>query len=250
MLIHSDRTTAADKAAWDRLVRYDELLADRLPLEEMADRARATIRQFSESGPCYVSTSWGKDSTVLAHLLATSGLRLPLVWVRVDGLENPDTFPTRDAFLSSYDVDYHEISIPADGVRRWWHPEGWEATSEHGPDHGFTIAAKRFGKRHVSGIRGEESRIRGMVMSRWGEIGPAACRPIGRWTAVDVFAYLHRHDLPVHPAYAHSMGGALDRRWLRVSTIGGVRGADKRRAEWERAYYADVIESHLKGETS
>lgn len=83
--------------------------------------------------------------------------------------------------------------------------------------------------------------MRNMVMGRWGEAGPAACRPIGRWTAIDVYAYLHRHDLPIHPAYAMSFGGQLDRRWLRVSPIGGLSQAHKRRADWEEAYYPEIV---------
>ena len=42
-------------------------------------------------------------------------------------------------------------------------------------------------------------------------------------------------------------GGRLDRRWIRVSTIGGIRGADKERADWETTYYPDIV---LKGKTN
>lgn len=61
---------------------------------------------------------------------------------------------------------------------------------------------------------------------------------------MDVFAYLHKHDLPVHPAYAMTMGGFYDRRWLRVSSLGGLRGADRGRAEWEQQYYGDIVGVH------
>ena len=55
------------------------------------------------------------------------------------------------------------------------------------------------------------------------------------------FAYLYRHDLPIHPAYAMSFGGALDRRWIRVSAVGGERGAEKARADWEEYYYPEIV---------
>lgn len=58
---------------------------------------------------------------------------------------------------------------------------------------------------------------------------------------MDVFAYLAARDLPVHPAYAMSHGGRLDRRWLRVGSIGGTRALGRGRMEWESAYYGDVI---------
>lgn len=242
VLIDSPRLTSRDRAHWTTLTRYDAALATSPRLVDLADRAREVIRDFAESGPCYVSTSWGKDSTVLAHLAATCGMRLPLVWVRITPWENPDCDLVRDAFLAVHGegVDYDEIEIDASGVARWWH-EDIEGRPKHGPDEGFRVAGARYGDRHVSGVRGEESRVRRIAMGRWGEAGPHAARPIGRWTAVEVFAYLHRHDLPVHPAYAMSHGGRLDRRWLRVSSIGGIRGADKRRADWERAYYPDIV---------
>lgn len=80
-----------------------------------------------------------------------------------------------------------------------------------------------------------------MVQQRWGDASTNAARPIGRWKATEVFAYLHKHNLPVHPAYAMSNGGAHDRRWLRVHALGGVTGADRGRSDWEEAYFGDVI---------
>lgn len=240
MLIDSPRLTAADRAAWERLARYDQKLAATLPLDAMADRARQVIRDFAAAGPCYASTSWGKDSTVIAHLVATCGVRIPLVWVRVQRWENPDCAAVRDAFLARFPhVDYHEYEVEA-GAPRWWEtsdapPPGRTARG------GFTLAERDHGRRHISGVRAEESRVRRIAQARWGDAGPAAARPIGRWTAVDVFAYLTRHDLPIHPAYAMSHGGRLDRRWLRVASIGGIRGADRGRAEWEAHYYPDIV---------
>lgn len=243
MLIESPRHTPADLAAWRELERYDRVLAKSRALQRKTERARATISDFAAVGACYVSTSWGKDSTVIAHLAATSGIVLPLVYVRVDPWDNPDCLLVRDEFLARWGshVAYEEIVIDGSNSLRWWH-ENSAGKTKHAPDPGFKLAEKAYGGRHISGVRGEESRIRDMVMGRWGEAGPHACRPIGRWSAVDVFAYLSRHDLPIHPAYAMSIGGALDRRWLRVSTIGGVRGADKQRANWEALYYSDVMQ--------
>lgn len=235
-----------DREAWARLERYDAALAGSLPLGRMADQARTVIEEFAKS-PCYASTSWGKDSTVLAHLVATSQADIPLVWVRVQDLENPDCLLVRDAFLDQYpQVHYEEIEVEATAAR-WWEDGAQDApNSQRTSRGGFAIAEARHGARHISGIRAEESRVRGMAMARWGEAGPRAARPIGRWTATDVFAYLHRHDLPVHPAYSYSHAGRLDRRWLRVSSLGGVRGSDRGRSEWEQSYYPEVIR-HARG---
>lgn len=239
MLIESPRHTPGDLAAWRELERYDEVFAARFPARKI-DHARGVIREFAEAGPCYASTSWGKDSTVVAHLVATSGIKLPLVYVRMRVWENPDCLTVRDRFLDVYGefVDYHEYEV--DGGSRWWDSSFQQRTGSHIGSQ-FAEANRAHGSRHITGVRGEESRLRDMAMAIWGEAGPGACRPIGRWTAVDVFAYLYRYNLPVHPAYAMSYGGAKDRRWIRVSPIGGISNAHKDRADWEEHYYPDIV---------
>lgn len=42
------------------------------------------------------------------------------------------------------------------------------------------------------------------------------------------------------PAYAQSFGGHRDRQWLRVSSIGGMRGIEHGRIEWEETYYPEI----------
>ena len=75
----------------------------------------------------------------------------------------------------------------------------------------------------------------------WGESSPNTCAPIGWWTARDVFAYLHLHGLPVHPAYAMTRGGLWPRDRIRVASLGGQRGRGAGREEWERLYYGDEL---------
>ena len=100
---------------------------------------------------------------------------------------------------------------------------------------GQDILNEALGGRHryASGVRAEESTIRAMSMAQHGLATARVCRPIGRWAAVDVFAYLCREGLPVHPVYAMSYGGRLDRRALRVHTLASVVGD----AVWEDRYY-------------
>lgn len=242
-LIDSPRLTQQDRAAWSALERYDRQLADSPTWPAREHHAHQIIRDFAAAGECYASTSWGKDSTCLAHLVATSGIRLPLVYVRMKTWENPDCLTVRDVFLAKYGdlVDYHEYSVT--GGTRWWHAASAEQLTQNGSHVGsqFAEAEQRHGRRHITGVRGEESRIRRMAMGKWGESGLSACRPVGNWTAIDIYAYLHRHNLPIHPAYAMSFGGKLDRRWLRVSPIGGISSAHKQRAEWEQRYYPELV---------
>lgn len=240
MLISSDRHTPQDLQAWESLERYDHRLYP--AAEAKAEHAIEVIRRFADTGDCYLSTSWGKDSTVLVDLAGRAGVNIPIVSLVIDGYELPGTTQVRDAMLSRHPhLDYHELVLPPQ-PNRWWDTTTVKRT-KHDADIGWRLIEKRFGPRHITGIRAEESRIRTLVQHRFGDATERTARPIGTWAATDIFAYLAGHNLPVHPAYAMSHGGTLDRRWLRVHALGGVTGADKGRADWEESYFGDVIRS-------
>ncbi|MDK8794221.1 phosphoadenosine phosphosulfate reductase family protein [Corynebacterium sp. MSK041] len=240
MLIPSERHTPQDTAAWERLERYDHLLHP--AAEEKAGHAIKVIREFADAGDCYLSTSWGKDSTVLVDLAARADRKIPIVSLVIDGYELPGTSEVRDMMLTRYThLDYHELTLPPQ-PNRWWDTTTIKRT-KYDADIGWRLIEKRFGPRRITGIRAEESRIRSLVQHRFGDATTNTARPIGTWTATDIFAYLAGHQLPIHPAYAMSHGGTLDRRWLRVHALGGVTGADKGRADWEQHYFGDVITS-------
>lgn len=238
-LIPSPRHRPEDLKAWHQQSRYDLALWPQT--SRKVSRALTTIRSFAEQPGGYISCSWGKDSTVVAHLAVTARITMPLVWVRVDQWENPDCVLVRDAFLDRFgdQVDYHEIHVESAAPRRWEAPtQGAARTSSSG----FDEAARRFGRRHISGVRGAESATRGLAMATHGETSAHSCRPIGRWSNQDVFSYLAHHDLPIHPAYAQNLGGAKPRDHIRVGTLGGSRGVELGRARWELAYYPDVVQ--------
>lgn len=216
---------------WAERERMDRLYVERCRplLDAMAMRATHEIEKFVAAGPCYVGTSWGKDSMVIAHLARNTGL--PFVWVRVEPGDNPDSVLVRDAFLARFPVRYHEV-VAARG-------DGDDVRDAH--QLGWKLAADAVGTdRHVIGVRAQESSTRRMSIGARGLSTLRSCRPIGHWQAEHVFAYLLLHDLPVHPAYACSMGGVIARKDLRVAAIGGDRGTRFGRAEWERRYYPDV----------
>lgn len=233
MLIASPRHTPEDLRVWTSVSRVDRAWG--LRLDRKIDRAVEALRAFAAAGPCYAGVSWGKDSVTLAHLVASQGLSVPLVWLRWEPMSNPDCKLVRDAFLSAWRVEYHEIVARYEWRERWVNVD-----DEHDRD-GFRPARDRFGPRHVSGIRAEESRGRAIRCAVWGESSPNTCAPLARWTALDVFGYLARYELPIHPAYAMTMGGALDRLHLRVDCLGGDTGTGHGRREWEWTYYRDEM---------
>lgn len=177
-LIDSARHTAADLDAWARLERYDAHFARAMPAAKV-EHARQVIRDFADAGPCYVSTSWGKDSTVVAHLAATSGVHLPLVYVRMRHWENPDCLTVRNQFLAAYGdaVSYHEYEV--DGGPRWWDDIDLQQRTGSHVGNQFAEADRAHGGRHITGVRGEESRIRDMAMAIWAKPAPTPAAPSG-----------------------------------------------------------------------
>src|SRR5690606_3742380 len=153
----------------------------------------------------------------------------------------------RDAFLARHPgVRYEEITVDLRNPKRG-EPGFVERQADPDADHQDVLGENLTG-RYISGVRAEESRIRGISIGHRGLVTKNTCRPIGKWTAVQVFAYLHREGLPVHPAYAMSAGGYYDRRWLRVHPLGTAvppASAVYRRdhAAWEELYYGDVLKT-------
>lgn len=234
MLLASPRHSAADLEAWQRTIRTAELHAQLKSFRRQLDRTTAALMSFTGAGRGYVGVSWGKDSVVIAHLIATLCPRWPLVWVRVEPIANPDCELVRDEFLGNHSVVYDEIVVHCSHDSAGWHASG---TLERG----FSAATQRHGERYVSGIRAEESGIRKLRVAKHGLTGRNTCAPIGWWSAWDVWAYLHSRRLPIHPAYACTMDGHLDPGRIRVASLGGRRGDGMGRAEWERRYYGQEL---------
>jgi len=239
MLLASPRYTARDVLVWNRLEEEDALRAQFPRLVESTTAAMDALQRFAANGPCYLSVSWGKDSVTVAHLAHLVGLRLPLVWVRVTPRENPDCVLVRDAFLKRFPSDYHEVEVKCSLVDGKWVAPSSRSGLTSGA--GFEEATRRFGGRYITGIRAQESSTRGLRMRTHGAAGDNTCAPIGWWPTSSVFAYLHKHELPVHPAYACTGGGVWPRDRIRVGSLGGERGRGHGREDWEKRYYPEAL---------
>lgn len=235
-LIESPRHSTADLARW-RLVELEAWVWSRTERHAaQVARSKAALMAFQPPEGAYAGVSWGKDSTVLAALVADVRPDLPLVWVRVEPIRNPDCFLVRDAFLTAHPgVRYDEIEVWCSRDERGWHATG---TLERG----FREAVRWYGPHHVSGIRAGESEMRARRMRSLGLEGRWSLAPLGWWTAQDVWAYLVAQDLPIHPAYACLYDGLLDPGRVRVASLDGLRGTGHGRAEWERRYYREEID--------
>lgn len=245
MLIDTPELTAADRAHWARLERYDAALGDTDRMVWLEAQGRDAVRAFAAAGPFYTGVSWGKDSVVAAHLTLLEVPDARIVWVRSRHWEMPQCDAVRDAFLATHSTArYEEIEVDLRNPKRG--EPGFDTRHlDPGADHQDVLRETLTG-RYVSGVRAEESRIRTMSIGHRGLVTPGTCRPVGRWQATDVFAYLHREQLPVHSAYAMTVGGSLDRRWIRVHPLcsappaaGFGYGRDPQ--WWEDMYFAETI---------
>lgn len=244
MLIASPRHSRADLAAWARWERVDAARAKSPALQRAEDDAAECVRRFAEDGPCYAGLSCGKDSVVLMGILRSlwrrHGIVLPVVYVRVLPHENPDNSLVLDALRGSCGdalarLDVIDVHAIRDASGAWAGTGRLEA--------GFALARVRYGDRYVSGIRADESRARTLRHAGHGTTTARTCAPLSAWSGADVFAYLSRENLPVHPTYACTYGGRLDRTRLRVATLGGDRGTGHGRRSHERHYYGDELDA-------
>lgn len=235
MLIQVPEHTRADLEAWAKVSAHDLAVGRSRTHRRKVAAAIEAIRAFASRGTCYVGVSWGKDSVVVAHLSLVA--EIPLRWFPAGEIENPHCTMVRDAFLAAFPgADYHEHPATLDVP--------WDGIVEHdGAQEAFVRESRRWNRgRYVSGVRAGESKSRDLRMRKHGPETAQTCAPIGWWTSADVFGYLAANDLPIHPAYAMTFGGVLDRARIRVGTLGGRGGRGRGRGEWEEHYYREHLE--------
>lgn len=239
MLIHSHRLKSVDYDLWESLAEIDLLHNVSRRENEAIDALKLFLLQDKN---CYVGTSWGKDSMVIVHLLYRIDVTIPLMHLRPSN-HNPDCDAVRDAYFELFSgQEYEEVIVDYCEVNRI---ALTDSEMDKATDKIWYQCIRRYGKpfnhRHILGIRAEESTGRNFRMMRWGLNSPNASAPIGRWSTTDVFAYLAKYDLPIHPAYAMLGGGRWQRDRLRVAEIGDIHGRGGGRDEWEKEYYGDVL---------
>lgn len=225
MLIKSDRHTRQDIEAWRD---YEEIDAAMWYGQKKAERSMVEIERFltAEQKTC-VMTSWGKDSIVMLDLFCKTGVKRPVVYMRLTDRSNPDCDAVRDLFLSEHsDLDYREEAFKYEEVSK-------------GDKH-WKILNDKYGKR-VTGIRNDESKARFLQWCINGFASKNSCRPLSLWKSSEVFCYIHKHNLPLCSVYGYLGGGRYRRDQIRTHSIGGKSGNGMGRSEWEKEYYSDVI---------
>ena len=249
MLIITSRHKKEDLALWKEYEEVDAINAGSEKLSKKEKEAIGSIQDFIKNKSAYVGVSWGKDSVVVADLCLRNNIKLPIVHLYGIPSREKERDMVRDIFLHIYPyAEYHEIicdygSIYAKNLV----PHEQDRETDKIWNKTWKKVNKDIIDRHISGVRGKESVVRKMRMGRFGISTEHTCAPIGYWTHDDVFAYLKKYDLPIHPNYAMLGNGRWKRKHLRVAAIGDFSGSELGRTEWEREYYPDILARLCRG---
>ena len=233
------RCTEQDWTIWQSRARVDAIWAESQAHARRVAQARAAFADFVSGPRGYIGISWGKDSTALLSLVVESDCDWPLVHVIIEPVANPDCDKLRDLWLALYPdlrARYYEVRVRCQTKERTGRYDTNAAYRA-----GFAAAARRFGKRYVSGIRAEEAGIRKRVVKHLGlgDEDANTGRPLGWWRSEDVFARLL--GFPLHPSYPCSLNGGYERGRVRVNNLWGLYGEEHGRQEWESRYYGQTI---------
>jgi len=243
MLIQSDRITKEDYEIWKEYEEIDQINSLSSNLNKKIEKSQIEIKKFIQKGNCYLGVSWGKDSVVTADIILRSGINIPIVHLYCIPSHNFECDKVRNYFLKIYpNCNYKEIIVDYSNI----YSSNFCSTDQDKLTDiefykGFKEAEKLFGINHISGVRGQESNIRTLKMKRWGMTTENTCTPIGYWNDMDVFAYLYKYNLPVHPNYGMLGNGRWKRERIRVAEIGDIHGNGGGRVEWEQEYYSDIL---------
>lgn len=239
MLIASNRPTTDDMTIWREQEHISRTVSVSATFRRHVDESLQAIASF---GDCYVGVSWGKDSVVLAHLFSRANPTAVLVHMRSSDSHNPHCDDVRDCYFERFPGQrYEEVQLDYSAVDRDVDDETLDRATDRIWYATIRSCKRRFGNRYATGVRAAESVGRLIRMMTHGSASTNGLAPIGYWSTNEVFAYLHKHDLPVHPSYACLGGGRYSRNQIRVSELGDTHGREFGRREWEMSYYGDVL---------
>ena len=235
MLIASHRHTPEDLTLWREYERADKV-TDINRLQRMEAEAVDCIQQFADAGPCYVSISGGKDSSVLWAIAHLANRQLQAWHLNTRPLGDPHIQDVLSELQRIYPMQLNVYENWCTyGADKQWHATG---TFERGM-RDITEAAQTY--RYICGVRADESGVRKISCRYHGKTTGVSCRPLAWWTAQDVYSYAAIRGVPLHPTYAMLGGGRWQRERLRVSFLGLQHGRGIGRDQWEREYYGDCL---------
>lgn len=238
----------SDRRAYDAFGRTRRM-------QRRIDSARREIESGLTRGRAMISTSWGKDSCALAHLVMSVDPSVPMVHLRspyqLPGGERVEAYfrelgatlidvPTRKTlqeyvdWLQEHGLGYEREKLTKAGrARKAGELSDWALAQL------FTV--------QFLGMRADESsnrrwlfKSRGLTYQR--STGCWMSNPIGWWSTQDVWAYLVSRGVPWHPLYDCETHG-VTRSQIRNAGWLTVQGdVTDWRLPWLREHYPEQYE--------
>lgn len=243
------------------------------PTEHLVDRIRAHL----DAHDGYVAWSGGKDSTVVLHLARQADPNVPVVFFD-SGLEFPETYDHLAELTEAWQLNLQIIPAQPSAPEVLVATGGWDLhapTAEHRDQlHEALItrpaatAHDHHGPGELWGVRASESRgRRAMYTNSLRTETAAACLgcchtlaeqrarhggvthrrdsthsygPIWDWRDHDVWAYLHRHNIPTNPVYAKLRDLGAPEHFLRVALMVDGSRLEHGRIVWLRRGWPDI----------
>lgn len=235
MLIPSSRHTKEDLRLWAEYESAD-MAVELNRLARMERQAVECVREFALAGPCYMSVSGGKDSSVLWAIVHLANCGIEAYHLDTKPLADPHVADVLNTLKVAFPLKLHVV----ENWCRWGDDRQWHATGTF--ELGMKEVCRRANAtRYICGVRADESGVRKISCKYHGKTTGTSCRPLAWWTAQDIYSYAAIRGVPLHPNYAMLGGGRWPRERLRVAFLGLTHGRQFGRAEWEQEYYGDVL---------
>lgn len=158
----------------------------------------------NEGKRLFVTSSFQTHSIPLLHIIARSGLSIPIYCLNT-GFLFPETLKFRDELATRYGLDMRTVSSEVPKSQQRDANGNFYFTSD--PDYcchiNKVLPTQHLLKDHdvwVNGVRADQNanRKRLEVFAPAG-FGATRFHPMLDWTARDIYAYIREHDLPAHP---------------------------------------------------
>lgn len=140
--------------------------------------------------------SFQKEESVIAHMLSEIAPDARLFMIDT-GVLFPETLATRDLFTARFGLELEVFDASSPG------PPWTQARCCGGAKVAALERALAGARAWVTGIRREQSPARAAAakLERDSRRAIVKLNPLADWSDRDVWAYIHRHDLPYHPLH-------------------------------------------------
>lgn len=235
---------------------YSELHSHKRRIEESL---RIIERGLEVMKSPYISMSFGKDSTVMAHLIWSRYPDIPMMYVNCGKFDEwPDTPRVKQEFLALFPgAKFIELTAPS--IWEFYASVGFYVQDEETTKEtrraqreyaeSLMLALDREADRRgfdgaFIGLRREESNNRSRLFAMRGNLyfaktrGKWTCHPLERWTAKDIWAYIVKNHLPYNELYDLAPEG---RERARNGAMFGTRSARYGRLVFLKRAYPDFF---------